>query len=96
MSARALLRDLTKRYGSYVDCVRGQDAATKRMKRIAAAVILRLCQRPDGRPLSDCAVARRVGWMLPSEVAAVRAEIEATGVLADELQLTEENRRRQR
>jgi len=65
---------------------------TKRLRRIAAANIIRGVRRRNGLRLSDVAVASRVPGMVPSEVRAVREEIERNGVLQDELDVPPDDR----
>lgn len=86
VSGHKLCEALTAAYGCTVEAINNQTADVKRMKRIAAANIIRVCRRPDGSELSDAAVAARVKMMLPSEVAAVRAELAEHGVLAEEVE----------
>lgn len=61
-------------------------AATKRMKRIAAANVIRTNGGRTDRQLCDLAVASRVRGILPSEVKAVREELDRQGFLADEVE----------
>lgn len=75
-----------------VDVIRDLPPEVWLMKAIAAANVIRVCRRPDGRELCDVAVAVRVGGILPSEVAAIRAQIEQNGYLAEEVSVSEEQR----
>lgn len=58
---------------------------SRRLRRISIANIIRTCRRPDGRELGDVAVATRVRGTTLTEVREVRKELEANGVLQDEI-----------